>query len=49
VTYSGLTATFTPTAPLSAGTHYTARLSTNVKNLSGVALVSEFEWSFTTA
>ena len=43
----GLTATFTPTNPLSAGALYTATIS-GVKDLAGNAMVSDASWSFTT-
>lgn len=48
VTYSDTTATFTPPAPLSPNTLYTATISTGVKDLAGNQLVSNYNWSFTT-
>jgi hypothetical protein len=48
VTYSGLVATFTPTVNLTAGTVYTATISTGTKDLAGNALASNKVWSFTT-
>jgi hypothetical protein len=48
VTYSGVTAIFTPTSPLAASTLYTATITTGVKDLAGNALASNYIWSFTT-
>lgn len=48
VTYSGTTATFTPTDDLLSGTTYTATISTEAKNNTGVALESARTWSFNT-
>jgi hypothetical protein len=48
VSNAGNTATFTPTAILSAGLVYTATVSTNVKDVSGIALAAAKVWSFTT-
>jgi len=47
VTYSGVTAAFVPLSPLTAGTVYTATITTGVKDLSGNALASPFVWNFT--
>jgi hypothetical protein len=41
------TATFTPSAPLTSGTAYTATVS--AQSSSGAAMASPFSWSFTTA
>jgi hypothetical protein len=49
VGYSGTTATFTPSAALSAGTVYTAAISTGAKDLAGNALAAVSSWNFTTA
>jgi len=49
VTYSGLTATFTPSANLEQNTTYTAMVTTGVKDLAGNALSADYLWSFTTA
>jgi hypothetical protein len=49
VTYSGISATFTPSAPLSYGALYTATITTDVKDLAGNKLVSNYSWSFTAA
>ena len=48
VSYSGVTATFTPTNALSANTLYTATITTAAKNVSGNALANNYVWSFTT-
>jgi hypothetical protein len=43
------TATFTPAAPLSYSTFYTATITTGAMDLAGNALASNYAWSFTTA
>jgi hypothetical protein len=48
VSYSGTTATFTPTNTLAAGTSYTATMSTGAKSMTGNSLASNSVWSFTT-
>jgi hypothetical protein len=48
VAYAGSTATFTPTAPLAVSTVYTATITTGATDVYGVALASNFVWSFTT-
>src|SRR3989454_725298 len=48
VSYSGVTATFTPAATLSPLTTYTATISTGTKELAGNALSTDMSWSFTT-
>jgi uncharacterized repeat protein (TIGR02543 family) len=48
VTYAGNTATFSPTANLTANTLYTATINTGAKNLDGNALANNYVWSFTT-
>lgn len=48
VTYSGTTATFTPTALLAATTLYTATITTGAQDPVGDGLASNFVWSFTT-
>lgn len=48
VAYSAKNATFTPSANLEAGLVYTANVSTSAKDVSGLALASAKEWSFTT-
>jgi hypothetical protein len=48
VTYSGTTATFTPTNLLAANTVYVATVTTGAQDPSGAALAANFAWSFTT-
>lgn len=48
VDFSGTTATFTPENVLDAREEYTAKVSTNAKSSTGVALADDYEWSFTT-
>jgi hypothetical protein len=48
VTYSGLVATFTPTAPLVYSTQYTATITTGAASLAGTPLGSNYVWKFTT-
>jgi len=48
VSYSGNTATFTPSNTLAANTSYTATISTGAKDLAGKSLASNAVWSFTT-
>lgn len=40
--------TFTPTSALGASTTYTATISTLVESLDGVAMESDYQWTFTT-
>ena len=47
VTYTGLTATFTPGVNLAYGTVYTATITTGVKDLAGNALATNYSWNFT--
>lgn len=47
VDYTGMTATFNPTANLVANALYTATIS-GVKNLAGATISKDFVWSFTT-
>ena len=49
VLYTGVTAAFTPTTLLTAGTVYTAKISTGAKDLAGNALAANTTWSFTTS
>ena len=48
LSYTGNTATFTPTSPLAANTAYTATVSTAVEDRAGNNLVSPYTWTFTT-
>jgi hypothetical protein len=48
VTYSGTTATFTPSAMLAYSSLYTATITTGTKSPGGVALLANYVWSFTT-
>ncbi len=49
VTYAGSTATFTPSSALAVSTLYTATITTGATDSSGIALASNFVWTFTTA
>lgn len=48
VTYSGKTATFTPTNRLAIKTLFTGTISTSVKDVDGNALQTNYVWTFTT-
>lgn len=48
VTYSGTTASFTPSATLGAATSYTATITTGAKDLAGNPLAANTVWGFTT-
>lgn len=48
VTYTGVTAVFTPKDNLDTGTPYTATISTGAKNPAGTGLTSDYVWTFTT-
>jgi hypothetical protein len=47
VSYTGVTATFSPTQALTASSSYTATI-TSAKDLAGNALASSYSWSFST-
>ena len=47
VAYVGKTATFTPTSNLPASTLFTATITTGATDMAGIALASNFVWSFT--
>jgi ketosteroid isomerase-like protein len=49
VTYSGTTATFTPTTILANSTLFTATITTGAKDPAGAPLAANFVWTFTTA
>jgi len=46
VTYSGTTATFTPSTSLNYSATYTAAITTGVKDLAGNAMTSDYVWTF---
>jgi len=48
VSYSGLIATFNPTADLEYETLYTVKITTSVKDVAGNSLAANLDWSFTT-
>ena len=48
VTYSGVTATFTPNAPLTASTLYTSTVTTGAKDLAANPLAANYVWTWTT-
>lgn len=48
VTYSGVTATFTPSANLLTGTVYTVTITTGAENMTSVGLANNYVWNFTT-
>jgi Ice-binding-like/Bacterial Ig-like domain len=48
IAYSGVTATFTPTAALAYNTVYTATITTGAEDLAGAPLAANYVWTFTT-
>jgi Ice-binding-like/Bacterial Ig-like domain len=48
VTYSGVTATFTPAAALAYGTIYTGTITTGATDLGGASMFGNYGWTFTT-
>lgn len=48
VSYSGNSATFTPTSRLKTNTLYSGRVTTAVKDVAGNALQADYLWTFTT-
>ncbi len=48
VTYSGSTASFTPSVLLLSNTTYTATITTGAKNVAGTPLAANYVWSFST-
>ncbi len=48
VSYSGTTASFTPSGPLTLNTDYTATITTGAKNTAGTAVANNYVWTFTT-
>ncbi|PKL40206.1 MAG: hypothetical protein CVV41_20575 [Candidatus Riflebacteria bacterium HGW-Riflebacteria-1] len=47
VTYVGVTANFTPTAPLTNGVKYTATITNAAADLAGNTMAANYVWSFT--
>lgn len=48
VSYTGTTASFTPSIDLLSNTTYTATITTGAKNTAGIALANNYIWVFTT-
>jgi len=48
VSYSGTTASFTPTSILTPGLVYTGTITTGAKSLAGIPLAADYVWTFTT-
>ncbi len=48
VSYSGTTATFTPTSDLVLNATYTATITTGAKNIAGIPLANNHVWTFST-
>ncbi|HET8861490.1 ice-binding family protein [Marivirga sp.] len=48
ISYAGVRATFTPDNNLMSGTTYTATVTTAAKNVDGLALENDYEWTFST-
>ena len=48
VTYSGSTASFTPSSNLLINTDYTATITTGAKNTAGIPLANNYVWRFST-
>jgi len=48
VSYSGVVATFTPSAPLAYSTNYTATITTGATSVAGTPLAANYVWKFTT-
>jgi hypothetical protein len=48
ITYSGMTATFTPSSPLLANTTYKGTIKSSVKDLLGNSLQGDYVWTFST-
>ena len=48
ITYTGVTATFTPFANLALNTIYTATITTGAKDKANNAMINDYAWSFTT-
>jgi hypothetical protein len=48
VSYTGSTASFTPSAVLLGSTIYTATITSGVKDVAGTSMTSNFQWTFNT-
>jgi len=48
VSYTGITASFMPSAALTPNTVYTATITSGVKNIAGTTLENNYVWTFTT-
>lgn len=48
VTYAGMTATFTPAAPLAASAVFTGTITTGAKDVGGNSMAANYTWSFAT-
>jgi uncharacterized repeat protein (TIGR02543 family) len=48
VTYTGMTASFTPASPLAGGTTYKGTIKASVKDLLGTSLQGDYTWTFST-
>jgi hypothetical protein len=48
ISYTGKTATFNPTSPLTANTVYTGTITSGAKDPSGNAMVADYVWTFNT-
>lgn len=48
VTFTGVTAVFTPASNLAVSTEYTATITTGAKDLAGNAVANNYVWTFTT-
>jgi len=48
VSYTGTTATFTPTANLITGAIYTATITTGAKDIAGASIPANYVWTFST-
>ena len=48
VTYTGSTASFTPTIALTPNTVYTGTITAGAKNVGGIAMANDYTWTFTT-
>jgi hypothetical protein len=48
ISYTGTTATFSPTNNLTPGTTYTGTIASGVEDVTGNAMITKYVWSFTT-